>query len=219
MKQSNAFVAFCKYEENVKSMTFENCDLFKRSFTTQGMGFTFNNEVEEKLIKENYISTEFSHNIKRQPSLMKSTKIKHALQVVIERNIEEVLKEIGNYGWVPKQKYFSVSLHNPKEPADTKFIPSTSVKIPFGHSTTFFITPKANEIDDKAKQGLTESQRRCRLVEDTENMDVFNSYTKVSCLFECNMRYAIRRCGCIPWNYPLNNKEQVSIFIFKIFST
>ena len=112
MTQSNAFVAFCKYEENVKSMTFKNCDLFKRSFTTEGMGFTFNNEVDKKLIKENYISTEFSHNDKRQPSLMKSTKIKHSLQVVIERNVEDVSKEIGNYGWVPKQKYISVSFWN-----------------------------------------------------------------------------------------------------------
>ena len=62
--RSNAFVALCKYEENVKIMTFENCDLFKRSFTTQGMGFTFNNEPEQILIKKAYRMPIFSHNVK-----------------------------------------------------------------------------------------------------------------------------------------------------------
>ena len=207
--RSNAFVALCKYEENVKIMTFENCDLFKRSFTTQGMGFTFNNEVEESLIKKDFRTTEFSHNVKRQPSLMRSTKLKHSLHVIIERNIEEALDEIKNFGVEPKVKDILLSLHNPREPADTIFIPSTSVRIPFGHSTTILITPKAREIDEKAKKGLKESQRNCRLREDTDNLDIFNTYTKVSCLFECKMHYAIKRCGCIPWNFPINLKRQV----------
>ena len=210
--RSNAFVALCKHEENVKTMTFGNCDLFKRSFTTQGMGFTFNNEVEEILIKKDFRSAEFSHNVKRHPSLMKSTKLKHSLKVVIDRNMEEALEEwmeLLNNGIVPKQKQVSVSLHNPKEPADTKFIPSTSVKIPFGHSTTFLITPYAWEIDEKAEKDLQESQRNCRLIENNEKLDVFNSYTKVSCLFECSIKYAIRRCGCVPWNYPLDVMTKV----------
>ena len=202
-------------------MTFENCDLFKRSFTTQGMGYTFNNEVEEKLIKEGFRTTEFSHNAKRQPSLMKSTKLKHSLKVLIDRNEEEVYEELSNYG-ILWQKYIALSLHSPKEPADTKFIPSTSVRIPFGHSTTILITPKARAIDGKAKMHLTENQRRCRLIEDTENLDIFNVYTRVSCLFECSMNYAIRRCGCVPWNYPLNLMKHVKhniepSFIFILF--
>ena len=78
-----------------------------RSFTTQGMGFTFNNEVEEKLIKKGYRSTEFSHNVKRHPSLMKSTKLKHSLKVIIERNVEEAWEEIKNFGKEPKIKVCS----------------------------------------------------------------------------------------------------------------
>ena len=99
-----------------------------------------------------------------------------------------------------------MSVHNPKEPADNKIIPSTSVKVPLGYTTTFSITPKARKIDENAKE-LTEAERQCRLNEDTGKLDVFNSYTRVSCLFECKFKYAIERCGCMPWNYPIDMQK------------
>ena len=199
--KSNPFVAMCKFEENNKIMSFENCNLFKRSFTTQGLGYTFNNEREEIMIKKRFRSTELSHNIKRRPSLMKSTSSEYSLTVIIETNAEEV--ESAEKGIVHKPKEISVSIHNPKEPADTKFIPSTSVKIPLGSTTTFLITPKARKIDESGKE-LTESERGCRLDEDTDALDIFNVYTRVGCLLECKMQYSIKMCGCTPWNYPIN---------------
>ena len=89
------------------------------------------------------------------------------------------------------------------------FKPSTSISIPLGHSTTFLIKPKAREIDDSGKQ-LTESQRNCRLDKDTDELDIFNIYTRTACLFECKTRYATKRCQCIPWNYHVNMMEKVS---------
>ena len=74
----------------METMTFENCDLFKRSFTTQGLGFTFNNEPERILIKKKYRSINFFHNVNRRPSSMKSTNLKHSLTAVIDSNYEEV---------------------------------------------------------------------------------------------------------------------------------
>ena len=215
----------CQFEDNVEKMTFENCNLFKRSFTTQGLGYTFNNEREGKLIKSKFRSTVFSHNKKREPSLMKSTGSEHSLRVIIDSNAEEVeehentksLKSLQEVASAPKPKEVVVSLHNPKEPADTSFIPATSIKIPLGHSTTFFISPIAREIDESGK-GLREWQRKCRLDVDTEDLDIFNVYTKVSCLFECKMKLSMKSCGCVPWNYPVNNYEKVSKkFEFLVF--
>ena len=213
--RNNAFVAMCKFEDNVKAMAFDNCDLFKWSFTTKGMGYTFNNEQEEILIKNNYRSTEFLHNVRRKPSLMKSTNSRHSLTVIIDSNAEEVESyEIdskrNDFGIVLKPIEILVSLHSPIEPADNKIIPSTSLKIPLGSSTTFLITPRARKIDERAAKDLTEFERQCRLNTDTNNMDIFNIYTRVSCLFECKMRYAKKRCGCIPWNYPIE-KDKVRI--------
>ena len=102
----------------------------------------------------------------------------------------------------------TLSLHNPKEPSDTKFKPTSSIQVPLGQSTTFLITPKATEIDESGKE-LTESQRNCRLDEDTDALDIFNIYTRTGCLFECKMKYAVGKCGCNPWYYPINMKRQV----------
>ena len=202
----------CKFEENVKTMNFENCNLFKRSITTQGLGYTFNNEQEENMLKDKFRNIEFSPNINRKPSLMRSASSEHSLTVIIEDNAESTKdleeKKIED-GLSHRPEKISVSIHSPKEPADTIFKPSTSISIPLGHSTTFLIKPKAREIDDSGKQ-LTESQRNCRLDKDTDKLDIYNIYTRTACLFECKTKYATKRCQCIPWNYHVNMVKKVS---------
>ena len=91
-------------------------------------------------------------------------------------------------------------------------IPSTSVKIPLGSTTTFLITPKARIIDETAAKDLTELKRKCTLNEDTGKLDVYNIYTRIACLFECKMRFSMKRCGCIPWNYPIDSMDTVCTF-------
>ena len=207
MKRNNPFIALCKFEGNVDIMTFENCNLFKRSTTTQGLGYTFNGEIQEKLYKENFRSKALSQNVDKSAFLMKFATSEPSLTVVIENN-EEYTTKIMSDNNDDGAKKISVSLHNPKEPSDTKFKPSSSIKIPLGHSTTFLITPKAREIDDSGK-ALTETERGCRLDEDTEALDIFNVYTRAGCLFECKIRYAEKKCGCTPWYYPVNMQDKV----------
>ncbi len=31
---------------------------------------------------------------------------------------------------------------------------------------------------------------------------MFKAYNEKSCLFECRLRFSMRRSGCIPWEYP-----------------
>ena len=217
-ERRNAFVSMCKFNNNVGAMTLKNCDLFKRSFTNQGLGYTFNNERERILMKENYRSNSFSPNTKINPSNMISGNPEHSLHVIIENNAEEIERYESTkiitdsettsnvHGDVKyKPKKISVLLHNPREPADIR---SSSFKIPLGHSTTIYITPKARRIDDTGKE-LTEIQRHCKLDEETSNLDIFNIYTKTACMFECNLKLSMKKCGCIPWDYPTNNTEQV----------
>ena len=195
----NVFVAMCKFSNNVEEMTHDNCNLFKRSYTDKGIGFTFNNERDDRLIKKDFRSTVLFPNTNRKPSLMKSAASAHALTVVIENNAEEVnryMKDTTITKFEPSE--ITVSLHNPVEPADLR---SRSFNIPLGHSTKIYITPKAREIDEDG-MSLTESQRDCRLNEDTQNLDIFNVYTKTACMLECKIKYAMNRCGCAPWNYP-----------------
>ena len=198
----------CKFNENVKKMTYENCNLFKRSFSTGGLGYTFNGEMNENSIKKEFQSKLFLTKMKLL--FMKSTKLQHSLNLVNEHNAEEVVS-YQNRGLRPRKKprEILISLHNPKEPGDTQFILSTSTQIPLGQSTTFLITLKASIIDDSGKE-LTESQRGCRLDDDTDALDIYNVYTRISCLLECKMLYAITKCGCTPWDYPVNMNRKVS---------
>ena len=138
--------------------------------------------------------------------------LSNSLTVVIENSYEEVERYLGTKipsnpnGQVKLEPtHLSVSLHNPKEPADIR---SKSFKIPLGHSTIVYITPQAREIDESGMD-LAESQRNCRLDTDTDTLNIFNIYTRSACLLECKLKVAMKKCGCLPWNYPHNITEEV----------
>ena len=208
VRMDNAFIAMCKFGNDVNIMTMWNCHHFKRSFTNQGLGYTFNNEQENNLIREDFKSLQFFTNTARDPSFMKSASPEHSLRVVIESNAEQIQNfRDHDSQTIFEPKEVKVSLHNPKEPADIR---SKSFNIPLGFSTTVYITPKARIIDKDGKL-LTEPQRSCRLDEDTDLLDIFMVYTKSACMMECKMKYAERRCGCVPWNYPHKFKTEVNL--------
>ena len=191
-------------------LTFANCNLFKRSFTNLGIGFTANNEVEDKLMKKDFKSKTFFSNTNRKPSFMKSASLKDSFHVVVDNNVEEVERYEEDYQSRKQPTKIQVSLHNPVEPADIR---TSSFEIPLGHSTIVYITPKATEVDEDGKE-LTEFQRNCRLNQESGSLNIFKVYTKVGCLFECNLKHAIERCGCVPWNYPFDKKESIPLVVF-----
>ena len=209
--RDNPFVALCSFEDDLENLSFDDCKLFKRSFTNTGLGYTTNNQLRTKLykpgtskfrIQNKVFFTNKKHNLK----MMKSANPKHALRLMLEYNrgkveIYENTKSTAQpEGRVSvKPTSVKVSLHNPNEPADLR---SNVFSIPLGHSTIVYVTPKARQIDDSAKD-LTEAQRGCRLPERTEDLDMFNIYTQGACIFEYKLKQAVRKCGCFPWNYPI----------------
>ena len=203
----------CNFEDYVDKMTFENCNLFKRSFTNEGLGYTFNNERDELLLKRSYRSSTMFQNRKVDTVLMKAASPDHSLRTVIETSAEERLRweksfsndDDGDYNLKPR--FIHLSVHNPNQPADMR---SRSFKVPLGQSTTVYLYPRGREIDKSGKE-LTESQRKCRLNEDTQDMKIFNVYTKAACIFECKLKYSEAKCGCRPWDYPNNSDEKVKM--------
>ena len=57
---------------------------------------------------------------------------------------------------------------------------------------------------------MSEKQRQCRFFFENEDLALFNLYSRSSCLFECQLKYASARCQCVPWNYP-RLTEDISI--------
>ena len=109
-----------------------------------GIGFTANNEVEDKLMKKDYKSKTFFTNTNRRPSFMKSASLKDSFHVVVDNNVEEVERYEEDYDQTMQPTKISVSLHNPVEPADLR---TSSFEIPLGYSTIVYISPKATEVD------------------------------------------------------------------------
>ena len=57
-------------------------------------------------------------------------------------------------------------------------------------------------MDEATKGQLSISQRKCRFPEENEILKIYSNYTKSGCLMECKIDYALRTCGCIPWDFP-----------------
>ena len=214
-ERPNAFVALCSFDHDLEDQNFEVCNLFFRSFTNMGMGYTANGEMANAMFKsKNYGSPGnfFSPNDRIKPKKMKYAGKDYALRVLIEINREEVdLFENtksenmpkGDLSIMPKERL--VSLHNPLEPSNMR---SNSFSIPLGYSTVVYITPKVREIDSSAAS-LSESERGCRLSKDASGLDIFKIYSKEGCLLECQIKQAYKKCGCFPWNYPIIEVSQV----------
>ncbi len=208
-ERPNAFVALCSFDHDLEEQRFEDCNLFFRSFTNMGMGYTANSEMAHVLFKSKEYGSPgnfFFPNDRIKPKKMKYAGNDNALRVLIENSREEVdffentkseEKPKGELNLKPKER--KVSLHNPLEPANMR---SNSFSIPLGYFTVVYITPKVREIDDSAAR-LSESERGCRLSKDAGGLDIFKIYSKEGCLLECQIKQAYKKCGCFPWNYPI----------------
>ena len=206
----------CSFSKKDQKRLFSNCNLFKRTFTNKGIGFTFNNELKKKLYKnsENLgLSLKIFHvNDNNKVVNMKSAGSNYGLKVLVEKNMEELerYENDKNRNMNLKPIDVSVTLHNPKEPANIR---NKGFEIPLGHSTKVYITPKAREIDDSGKD-LTEIQRGCRLAKDSKDLDSFNIYSQESCHLECMIKQSYKKCGCYPWNYLITEKVNLYRFLF-----
>ena len=99
---------------------------------------------------------------------------------------------------VKPYKPFKVSIHDPLTIADLR---STGVEVEPGYLSTFLITP-SQIVTSQTVMALKEERRECRFKKEHEKLKIFQEYSQVSCIFECQINFAFGKCGCIPWDYP-----------------
>ena len=139
MLNENAFVPLCLYGKFSDSWKMKYCNIFKRSFTNVGIGYTFNNLKNNDLYKDIKTGEVLFKNDDHDPIKMKSADAssKDGLYVMIEANAEEVDRfektkyqlSYGNFEIKPVE--VRVTLHNPSEPANA-LIRSKTFDIPLG---------------------------------------------------------------------------------------
>ena len=104
---------------------FEKCNIFFRSFTNKGLGYTFNNEVTNEMFKigdHKKVIDALNINYQRKPKMMTSAGAEHSLNVLLENNADEVKNFESFEDHTRKPRKASVTLHSSLEPANPRKI-------------------------------------------------------------------------------------------------
>ena len=206
-KTYNARVPICYkgQEDNVKLAT--ECNMFVRSFTNEGIGFTFNAESFWELHKNTDSNALFYDIMKPYLRDENDTKIfypassgnSQEITVVIEKHSYlhgDVVQEEHKRKF--ENKAIKISLHAPGSPSNMR---DESLQVSPGYVTKIIIYPASHE-STVAVKSLGHDKRKCRFPHETEGLKIFDKYTQKACLFECQVSYGHEMCGCIPWDYP-----------------
>ena len=210
---SYAMVLMCPFGNlRAKSISQEMpfCDKISPSFTNEGIGYSFNNaNFWDMFINTSYAKT-FASIMRPKGSIEKSCNHHHCKDSILYpkssgsiHGLKLVLNSKDN-SWGNKKSIFKIALHDPSNIAD--FRSSTILEAEPGYATTVYITPTQTLTNAR---NLNEHQRDCHFKEEHEiPSQIFKSYSHIGCVFECNIKHAFERCGCIPWNYPQFNLNQ-----------
>jgi hypothetical protein len=218
----NPRIFMCKYAGVPVKMRADLCNLFHRSPTDEGIGYTFNNAnfwdvYSRSEYNEIFASIMFpkGYNLSASPSdnddsdesqrwvypkkgvvFPKTSGPAYALTAVLQgiRIFEPnpAKEDIKPYNT------FKVSIHDPLSIADLR---SSGVDVEVGYVSTFLISPSQIVTSPNA-QGISEERRQCRFQHERKGMKLFKAYTHSGCIFECQLNDALSKCGCIPWDYP-----------------
>ena len=80
----------------------------------------------------------------------------------------------------------------------------TGVDVKPGYISTFIITPSQSITYENTKH-LPKDKRQCQFKDENEDFSLFKDYRQGNCIFECQLKIAFKKCGCMPWDYPFLN--------------
>ncbi|TRY68635.1 hypothetical protein TCAL_08884 [Tigriopus californicus] len=206
----NPRILQCQYNKYPMNQSPEDCQWFARSYTDEGLGYSFNtgsfwdNHQPNQYTKDFY---EVMHPDERTNwstiAYPETSGRDYGLKLTLELNeFLTVAQTVRNQG--KSFPVFKVAIHDPATPADLR---SAGIEIEPGYLSTFLITPSQTTLFRSAKE-LDPGQRECRLKTETEGMVIFKTYSQSGCLLECKLAQGIERCGCVPWNYPHSKEDQ-----------
>jgi hypothetical protein len=129
---------------------------------------------------------------------------KHHFTFVIDGNSYEDLKRGMEWNNTRKTK-FSISIHEPHDIPEVRGWNNEMMVAPTGKITTIQIIQSQVKTDDSARE-IEVKQRKCRFHDENDDLSLVKRHSKVNCLFDCNVKFAEKRCGCRPWDYPITSQ-------------
>ena len=213
----NAFVPLCQYAEDPETMSFSTCDLFRRSFTNMGLGYTFNSEKFWNMYKKTDYDILFERimfpNTDTEILYPESSGPDYRLRLILDGDIDAVKEYEKTKDYTKAITEFTLGVHDPYFPANLR---GESIKVRTGYETTIMITPKVLYTTTDAEE-MSLAKRHCQKSSESNSLKIFKQYSREACVLECALDEASRRCGCKPWNYPLVLEGNKSMLLCDAF--
>lgn len=196
-----------------------DCNLFRRHFTNAGIGYTFNQvDFEDMFLNTTFLSMfqrimeakGRGQNDKSNLNFVSGGGPRRTLKIYLElsRYIDQYIKFadplLTHMGGLPQSKYrsvaklFKIAIHDPGSVPDLR---NDYIEIHPGFEYKILIAPQKIEGEDTLR-GMDLERRNCRFEDEVYESRLFNRYSQSGCLLECQLKNALSRCDCLPWNYP-----------------
>ncbi|XP_017463143.1 PREDICTED: pickpocket protein 28-like [Rhagoletis zephyria] len=205
---------YCKWFSH-----FGECDeLFTRSYTEEGICYTFNGLNATDLYRENTFQYQrmgfqnFSKNIILKRPLKWSLQDGYAIDSGIKSYPARVLGAGARAGlFIALQSFrsevdyacrgpiqgFKVLLHSPD---DVPLVSNQFVRIPMGKEVLIAVKP--NMITTSSGIADYIPQRRQCYLENERTLKFFKVYTQNNCALECLTNLTLTKCGCVKFSMP-----------------
>ncbi len=191
----------CKFGHALKSGK-ECASLFERSYSTQGLVYTFNAHNFWRLYTKTKATKTFYREINQKKRIdeLKAAKtspskiVSYGASSAFEAYLAQPL--IG--APMALHDRFLFVLHDPSEIPDME---SQAVLLLPGALYTFVVSPK-QVITSSDVKDIKKTSRNCLFSWESDKLKLFKNYTQAGCEFECKLEKAHEACGCTPWDYP-----------------
>ena len=200
-------------EESKRRFTEDSCNYFQPVFTDLGMCHAFNAKSVTDLLLDSYYKESFfeafKHDLNPNETMHQGTKSGHSFNFYLMGNhgIRITSHGKGLYGKDQPPSKFMLGLSNHKEYFNLK---ASSKIVQAGFK--IILNVQAMEIKpSETLKSLPIESRKCRFPEETDNLEIFKTYSQSACEFEYLLKKASEACRCTPWFIPHPSKKKHTI--------
>ncbi len=177
----------------------KNCNLFRKMFTTEGIGYTFNNApffklfantTDNRAFNEEMYETEYSDKDFPREILSNGKQLSLEFVIVLNKNARDV-------------ESHKIVIHDPQVLADTR---NEAIELEPGLAYELTVTPSVTITDENALR-LKPDKRKCLSSFEDGSLKIFGQYRQSACFFECQLKRAAAKCKCTPWHYPRHSQK------------
>ena len=146
--------------------------------------------------------------LKSQATFVINTNARHPIAKTFSRSNKEVdfgerFKELGEV----KMQIHSTNELPQIEPNPSQRVDMDSLTLVRGKEYFITVTPLGQKVTEVFKE-LDFEQRECLTEKEIPHSSQLKVYTEQNCRHECKVNFAIGKCQCIPWDFPIATKKK-----------